>query len=347
MRIAVDAMGSDRAPLPEIEGALEAARAGDFEVVLVGDEGRLKPALDGRARNGRISVVHASQAITMQDDPIAAVRRKRDSSLRVAIRLLKEGKVDAVVSAGNTGAVVVASRLMLGFIEGVSRAPLCTMLPTAKTPVCVLDQGANVDCTARHLCDFAEMGTVFSMHVLGVKSPKVGLLNIGEETVKGNDLAKTVHRNLTAAKQINFIGNIEPKAMFEGCADVVICDGFVGNMVLKTSEAAAALMAKLLRRELEATWSSRLGALLSRGAFRRVKTKVDPNEYFGATLLGVNGMVNILHGSTSGEGVANGIRGAVQAVERDINTYIRTGIQELRSVEVVFDSQVGKRESFA
>jgi glycerol-3-phosphate acyltransferase PlsX len=347
MRIAVDAMGSDAAPLPEIGGALEAARSGRCEVVLVGDEARLRPALEAQGRHDGVSIVHATQAIAMTDDPFVAFRRKRDSSLRVALRLHKEGKVDAVVSAGNTGAVVVGSRLMLGFIEGVSRAPICTLLPTAQNPVCMLDQGANVDCSARQLCEFAEMGMVYSMRVLGVKRPRVGLLNIGEETAKGNELAKTVHRNLKAAKNIHFIGNVEPRAMYEGAADVVICDGFVGNMVLKTSEAAAALMAKLLKRELQATLFSKLGALFSTGAFKRLKRVVDPNEHCGAPLLGVNGVVHILHGASTAEGVANGIRGAVQTVEKEITNYIREGIRELRATEahmeeVVFEK---KRES--
>ncbi|MDX9974662.1 MAG: phosphate acyltransferase PlsX [FCB group bacterium] len=343
MRIALDAMGSDRAPLPEVEGAVKAASAGDFEVVLVGDEARLKAALSAYPKCPRISIVHASEAIAMNDPP-AVIRRKRDSSLAVALRLHKQGEVDAVVTAGNTGAVVVGARVMLGFIEGVARAAISPILPTAKAPVVILDQGANVDCTARHLCEFAEMGTVYSRNVLGAENPRVGLLNIGQETAKGNDLAKTVHHNLTAAKNINFIGNIEPKAMFEGNADVVICDGFVGNMVLKTSEAAAWLMSNLMKRELKSTWTSRIGALLGRGAFKRLKKTVDANHHPGAPLLGVNGNVVILHGAVSGKGVANGIRGAVQAVEKEVNAHIREGVAELRQVEVLFTNT--KRESY-
>jgi glycerol-3-phosphate acyltransferase PlsX len=334
-------MGSDRAPLPEVEGAVKAAESGEYEIVLVGDEARLKAALSAYPKRGHISIVHAAEAIAMNDLPVT-IRRKRDSSLAVALRLHKQGEVDAVVSAGNTGAVVVGSRVMLGFIEGVARAAIAPVLPTAKDPVLILDQGATVDCSARHLCEFAEMGTVYSHNVLGVKNPRVGLLNIGAETAKGNELAKAVHHNLTAARGINFIGNIEPKAMFEGNADVVICDGFVGNMVLKTSEAAAWLMADLLKRQLKATWTSKLGALLSRGAFKRLKKTVDANHHPGAPLLGVNGVVVILHGATSSKGVANGIRGAVQAVQKEINEHIRQGVSELRRVEVVFT----KRESF-
>lgn len=333
-------MGSDRAPLPEIEGAVKAAASGDFEVVLVGDEARLKAALEAYPKRGRISIVHASEVITMHDLP-AIIRRKRDSSLVVALRLLKQGEVDAVVSAGNTGAVVVGSRVMLGFIEGVARAAICPIMPTAKDPVVILDQGANVDCSARHLCEFAEMGTVYSRLVLGVKSPRVGLLNIGAETVKGNELAKTVHHSLTVAQGINFIGNIEPKAMFEGNADVVICDGFVGNMVLKTSEAAAWLMSNLIKRELKSTLTSRIGAALCRGAFKRLKKTVDANEHPGAPLLGVNGVVTILHGATSAKGVANGIRGTAQAVREHLNDHIREGVAELRQIESMFT----KRES--
>jgi glycerol-3-phosphate acyltransferase PlsX len=270
----------------------------------------------------------------MTDSPVMAVRQKKDSSLLVALRLVKEGKADGVVSAGNTGAVMVAARTILGPIQGVARSAICQTLPTTKDPVLILDLGANVDCSARHLCEFAEMGVIYSRFALGVENPRVGLLNIGEEQLKGNELAKTVHRNLSAAKQINFVGNIEPKALFKGEVDVLVCDGFVGNLLLKTSEAVATLVTTLVRRELRSTLLSKIGGLLSLGAYRRLKKIVDPNEYTGAPLLGVNGIVIILHGASSARGVSNAIRGACLEVECELNEHIRVAVQAMRSSEI-------------
>jgi glycerol-3-phosphate acyltransferase PlsX len=269
----------------------------------------------------------------MNEQPMVAVRKKKDASLLVAIRLVKSGDADAVVSAGNTGAVMLAARTILRPIPGVARSAIAQLLPTIKTPTLLLDLGANVDCTARHLCDFAEMGVVYMQQVRGIESPSVGLLNIGEEQAKGNELAKTVHRNLTAAPHINFIGNVEPRALYDGVADVVVCDGFVGNVVLKASEGAGRFLRDLLNRELRATWLSKLGALLSLGAYRRLQKTVDPNEYPGAPLLGVNGVAIILHGSCNARGVRSAIRGAAEEVRTEITEHIRRGIADLRALE--------------
>lgn len=339
MRIALDAMGSDTAPFPEVRGAVEASKSGADEIILVGDKARLSQVLEPYRNRGAFTIVHASQVIRMDDSPVQAVRQKKDSSLLVGLRLVKHGEADAFVSAGNTGAVMVAARTILGPIKGVARSAICQTLPTKREPVLVLDLGANVDCTARHLCDFAEMGMVYATRVMGRKNPKVGLLNIGEERAKGNDLAKTVHRNLSAAPHINFIGNIEPRAIYNGEADIVICDGFVGNVVLKTTEATASLIKTHLRRQLMSTWFSRVGALFSYGAYRRLKQLSDPNEYTGAPLLGVNGVAIILHGSCSSEGVANALMGARMAVSAKINEHIRTGIEQLRSAEAQLNAQ--------
>ena len=339
MRIAVDAMGSDGAPFPEVRGAVDAVAARpDLEIILVGDEARVQQALDAYPNCGdRISIVHAPEVVAMDDSPVLAVRTKKQSSLLVGMRLVKEGKADGLVSAGNTGAVMVAARTVLGPIKGVARSAICQQLPTLRKPVLLLDLGANVDCTARHLCDFAEMGMLYSERVLSVARPRVGLLNIGEEHIKGNELAKTVHRNLQAATHINFIGNIEPKGMFQGDADVVVCDGYIGNMVLKTGEAVGTFMRTSLERELRSTLTSKVGALLSLGAFRRLKKAVDPNEQPGAPLLGVNGTVIILHGSCKPRGVACAIEGGCRAVECDLNDHIRHGIEELRAAEEQLD----------
>jgi len=330
LRIVVDAMGSDAAPEPEVRGAVEASLNGDGEIILVGDEAALESALKAYPKRGAVSVVNASERVTMDDSPMVAVRKKKDSSLLVGLRLVKEGKADGFISAGNTGAVMLASRVVLGPIPGVSRSAICQVLPTAIDPVVILDLGANVDCSARHLCDFAEMGQVFSQLTLGVRQPRVGLLNIGEEQVKGNEVAKAVHRELTAARNINFIGNIEPKAIFQGKADVVVCDGFAGNVILKTSEAVASFVKTLVQREIRRDILSTLGGLLSLPAFRRLKKITDPNEHPGAPLLGVNGIVIILHGSCDHRGVKNAILGARDEINLGLKDHIREGIQSLR-----------------
>ena len=339
MRIDLDAMGSDHAPGPEVRGAVDASLQDDTEYVLVGDRGRLEEALAPYKRRGRVNIVHASQTIRMDDQPVMAVRQKKDSSLLVALRLVKNGEADACVSAGNTGAVMVAARTILGPIRGVTRSAICQTVPTIKKPVLLIDLGANVDCTARQLCDFAEMGMLYMEHVLRRKNPRVGLLNIGEEHVKGNDLAKAVHRNLSASGHINFIGNIEPRAIYNGDADVVVCDGFVGNVVLKTTEATAALIKNRLYRELMSTWLSKIGVLFSMGAYRRLRRETDPNNYSGAPLLGVKGVVIILHGSCSSQGVKNSLLGARRAVRARINEHIRNGIEILRNTEAHLHAQ--------
>jgi glycerol-3-phosphate acyltransferase PlsX len=233
----------------------------------------------------------------------------------------------------------------LGPIRGVARSAICQALPTLKDPVLVIDLGANVDCSVRHLCDFAEMGMVYSERVLGAVKPRVGLLNIGEEQAKGNEIAKAVHATLGSVEHINFIGNVEPKGMYNGVADVVVCDGFVGNLVLKTSEAAGSMMSALLKREISRTWLSKLGALLSMGAFRRFKKMVDPNEFIGAPLLGVNGNVIICHGASSARGICNAIQGACRAAETAVNEHIREGIKKLRDSEALAGSD--SKESVA
>jgi phosphate acyltransferase len=333
MRIAVDAMGSDNAPDVEVEGAVAASLEHDTQIILVGDEAVLKEKLAAHPKHGDIKIVHASQVITMNDSPGDAVRHKKDSSLLVAMRLVKTGDADAIVSAGNTGAVHVGSRIVIGPIRGVSRSAICGTFPTTEGRVLLLDIGANVDCSARHLCEFAEMGIAYSHYALGVKEPRVGLLNIGEEVAKGGQLAKEVHRNLTAAPHVNFIGNVEPRAMFNGEADVVVCDGFTGNLMLKTSEAVAHLTGNLLKTQFEASSMNKIAAMLARKSLLAIKAKVDPNESGGAPLLGVNGIVIIIHGSTNATGVANAINGARIAFDNKLNEHITENIEELRSVE--------------
>lgn len=332
MRIVIDAMGADEAPHPEVEGAVAASLQDDMEIILVGDEAALSAELAKYPKRGNIRIVHASERVLMNDTPMVAIRKKKDSSLLVGLRLVKDGEADAFLSAGNTGAVMMGSRVILGPIQGVARSAICQSLPTMDGGrVVILDLGANVDCTAEHLCQFAEMGQVFSELTLGVKKPKVGLINIGEEQAKGNDIAKTVHRNLTGAKHINFVGNIEPKALFTGKADVVVCDGFTGNIILKTSESVAKLMKQMIEEELMSSWMTKLGALLSMKAFKNLKKRTDPNEQVGAHLLGVNGIVIILHGSCTADGIKNALLATREDLSLGLNQHIRKGIAELRS----------------
>lgn len=333
MRIVLDGMGSDNSPDVEVEGAVKASLESDTEIIITGDEALLTQKLEQFPKRGNIRIVHASEAIGMHESPVVAVRTKKDSSLLVGLRLVKEGKADACVSAGNTGAVMVASRTVLGPIRGVARSAICQMLPTLTGRVVVLDLGANVDCTVRHLCEFAEMGIAYATYEAGIENPRVGLLNIGEEAAKGTQVAKEAHRILSNTKHINFVGNIEPKAMYNGDADVVVCDGFIGNIILKTSEAVAGVMAKLMRKAMESSNMSKLGAVLARAALQDLKKTVDPNEQFGAPLLGVNGTVMILHGSVTPVGIANGIHGGRRACETQLNDHIRENIEKLRSSE--------------
>ena len=336
MRVAVDAMGSDGAPQVEVAGAVQASLeddSADAEIILVGDETALRQELEKHPKHGNIRIVHAPEAVGMHEPPVNAIRQKKNSSLLVALRLMKQGEADAFASAGNTGAVMVGARTVLGPIPGVSRSAICQSLPTMTGKVVLLDLGANVDCTARHLCEFAEMGIAYSHYALGVENPRVGLLNIGEEDVKGSQVAKEVHRNLKAAAHVNFIGNVEPKVMYNGGADVVVCDGFIGNLILKTSEAVAGMMAQLMRDKLGQSSSSKLGAVLARKSLQDLKKTIDPNETPGAPLLGVNGIVIIMHGSCTERGVASAIHGARIAFENKLNEHIRENILELRGVE--------------
>jgi len=334
MKIAVDAMGSDNSPDVEVEGAVHASLNSDIHVILVGDEALLTKKLAAHPRRGHICIRPATQCIGMHEQPVMAVRNKKNSSLLVAMRLVKEGEASAVVSAGNTGAVMVAARTVLGPIRGVARSAISQTLPTVYSRVVMLDLGANVDCTTRQLCEFAEMGIAYSHYSLGVQNPRVGLLNIGEEGQKGGAVAREVHQVLSQAKHMNFVGNVEPKAVYEGKADVVVCDGFIGNLFLKTSEAAAYFMGKMLREQFESSNMNKLGAVLAGKALRALKQRVDPNEYPGAPLLGINGTVIILHGSTTARGVENAVYGAKVAVDTKLNDHIRENINRLRQHEM-------------
>lgn len=330
MRIAVDAMGGDRAPEVPVAGALSALHelSGDFEVVLVGQRERIEPCLSGRdVPERRLRVHHASQVVDMGDAPSTALRRKRDSSVVVGLELQRSGEIDAFISAGNTGAVMAASLLTLGRIEGIARPAIVTVFPTNGPPCLLLDVGANTECRPEHLLQFALMGRIYAMDVLGRPHPRVGLLSIGEEPSKGDDLTVAAHR-LLRDSGLDFVGNLEGRDVLRGVADVVVTDGFTGNVVLKFGESFVDFLAVVMREEVRRHRRAALGALLMRPVFRAVRRRIDYAEYGGAPLLGVNGIVIIGHGSSSVKAYRNAVRVAVLAVERRLKRHIEEAVRE-------------------
>src|SRR5215470_15975215 len=326
--IALDAMGSDRAPKPEVEGAIQAARRFGISVALVGPEDRLKAEM---ARHpfapSQISIVHASEFITMDEKAVQAVRAKRDSSMRVGLRSVREGQAAAFITAGNTGAAMFAAKTTLGALPGVDRPALVAIIPTAiGTVSTLLDVGANVDCKPHNLEQFAMMGEIYFRSMFNVARPRVGLLSIGEEEGKGNELTR---ESFPLLKQlpINFVGNVEGRDIYNGKVDVIVADGFVGNVALKTSEGVANLVRTTLRESLEATITRKVGALLSRSAFSDFKKRIDHTEYGGAPLLGVKGACFISHCSSN----ANAINNAMYVVELTVDKDM-TGDVERESV---------------
>lgn len=327
MRIVVDAMGGDSAPAVEVEGAVMALRDGNLsaEVVLVGDEKAIQRELQrlGAASEPGLFLEHAPERIEMGQDPAREVRRKKGASIVVATRMLKEGRADGLVSAGNTGAVVACSLLTLGRIEGVRRPAIATFLPSPTGGAVLLDAGANSDCTPGHLLQFGVMGAIYARRVMERKDPKVGLLNIGEESSKGNKLVQTAYP-LLAQGPFRFVGNVEGRDVFHGGADVVVCDGFVGNVVLKFSESVIHLIMQLIRDEVGDDLRHRLGGLLMRPVFRSLSQQLNYEEYGGAPLLGVSGVVIISHGSSSPKAIKNAIHVAIRFAKERINDHIRT-----------------------
>jgi glycerol-3-phosphate acyltransferase PlsX len=321
--LAVDAMGGDHAPRPEVEGAVLAARELGVRVLLTGQPAAIKPELARhRTRGLAIEVVPASDVITMKDSPLQAFRKKKDSSAHVAARLVKEGRADGLVSAGNTGAIMAVARFGLGTLESVDRAALAAPFPTLRGGASVLlDVGANVDSKPEHLAQFAVMGEIYYRAIFGTKRPKVGLLSIGEEEMKGNELTREAHNRLKQLP-LNFVGNVEGREVFAGNVDVIVCDGFIGNVALKISEGVAQLIVGLLKESLQSTLSSQVGSLLSRRAYQTFRKKIDYSEYGGAPLLGVRGVAVIGHGSSNANAVKNAIRVAAGLASAKVNARI-------------------------
>jgi glycerol-3-phosphate acyltransferase PlsX len=328
--IAVDAMGGDKAPVPEVDGAIRAARELGHRIVLVGDRGQIQRTLDKHAgaRELPIQIVHADDRITMDDHAAKAARNKRGSSMHLCARMVLDGKADGFLSAGNTGACMAIAKMVLGKVPGVDRPALSGVFPTLKgTPVVVVDVGANVDCEPRMLAQFAVMGEIYSRLVLRVGKPRVGLLSIGEEEHKGNALTRDT-TPLLKELGLNFIGNVEGRDIFSGHTDVIVCDGFVGNVALKVSEGLVEMIGGLLKESLRATVTRKIGYLLSRSAFRDFKKRVDYSEIGGAPLLGVKGVCIICHGRSDANAIKNAIRIAADFASSNMNLRIEEELRE-------------------
>ncbi|TEB05520.1 Phosphate acyltransferase [Pelotomaculum schinkii] len=332
MKIAVDAMGGDFAPGEIVKGALMAAREYKQAVILVGDEERIRVELGGIDPGELISIVHAPEVVDMGEHPAVAVRRKKNSSIVRATQLVKDGEAGALVSAGSTGAAMAAALLGLGRIKGIDRPAIAGVLPSEKGYTVLLDAGANVDCKPQNLLQFSVMGYLYAKRVLGVANPRVGLLSNGEEETKGSELTLAAYPLLQQAG-INFIGNIEGRDIFRGTVDVVVCDGFIGNVVLKSAEGIAGALYNTLKEEINRSWLAKIGIVMAVKALMRFKKRIDYAEYGGAPLLGVNGVSIICHGSSTAKAVKNGIRVAMESVDNRLvdsilDSISQTGINE-------------------
>ncbi len=327
MKIALDAMGGDYAPDVTVAGAIEAVSEYDVEVILVGDRDRLSEVLrDKRYPANRISIFHASEVAGMDESPVAVLRKKKDSSIRKAVELVKTGKADASVSAGHSGVTMAMALFLLGKVPGVDRPAIAAIMPSLTGHFVILDAGANVDCKPENLLEFAHMGNAYYKAIFHEPSPKVALLSIGEEDTKGNELTKETFKLLKGSKGFNFTGNIEGKDVFAGHADVIVCDGFVGNIVLKTSEGLAETIIKMLKREIANVVTGKLGYLMIKPAIRNFKKRTDYDEYGGAPLLGINGTCIICHGRSSARALKNAIKYASEMARQRVHENIATAL---------------------
>jgi len=337
VRIALDAMGGDYGPEELITGAILAVKQAGIEITLVGDTDFLRTHIDNLKEDSRVvsslSLVHASEVIGMDEYPVDAIRRKKNSSIMVAFELQKQGEVEGVVSAGNSGATLAAALRKLGRVKHVVRPGIASMFPTLKRPVVIMDIGANVDCRPLHLFQFAVMASAFSS-VYDIEHPRVGILSIGEETGKGNSLVKVTYEMLQKSS-LNFIGNVEGRDVYKGDVDVIVCDGFVGNNILKVSEGLAEAIMQMLASEIKKSLLAKLGYFLAKPAFKRFKKRVDYTEYGGAPLLGINGTGIVCHGKSNAQAIKNAILEAVKMVENNVKDKISNDLEknQFRAVE--------------
>ena len=325
--VAVDAMGGDNAPAIEVEGAVAAARRWGVSIILVGDTERIQACLDQHPhKNLDIRIEHASEVVGMHDSASDAIRKKKDSSIRVGFELVRNGEAHAVVSAGNSGATMAVGMFLLKRISGIDRPAIATILPNLKDQTIVLDAGGNVDCKPLHLAQFATMGEVYAHSVLGKVRPRVGLLANGEEESKGNELTREAHR-LLKSSELNYVGFIEGRDIYNGSVDVVVCDGFVGNVVLKVSEGLAEAIGEMLRREISKRFLAKIGYILAKPAFKAFKKRIDYAEYGGAPLLGIRGTGMICHGGSNAKAVMNAIGMARESVAQQVNERLVAQLQ--------------------
>ncbi len=331
MRLAVDVMGGDHGPAVVVQGAVQALKMAEAiqELILVGQESAIRPLLPRSKGNekSRMRVVHAPDVVTMEDGPMDVLRRKKNSSMAKAIDLVASNEADAILSCGNTGGLLAAATIKLRRLGGIDRPGIATVIPTPENEFVLLDAGANVESKPIHLVHYAIMGSIYSSEVLGYSRPRVGLLCNGTEESKGNELTQEAYR-MCKGLDLNFVGNVEGHDLFAGRVDVVVCDGFVGNITLKTAESLAKGMFRLLKRELTASLWRRLGAWLARGAFRNIRSRMDPDMYGSAPLLGLNGLVFKSHASATERAIRNGIRLATEAHQHHINDRIATQVEE-------------------
>ncbi len=322
-------MGGDQAPRSEVEGAVQAAREWGIGILLVGREDIVRKELANHRHAGLpLEIVHASEVITMDDKAAKAFRQKRDSSIRVAARLVRDGRAQGVVSAGNTGAVMATMKIVMGALPGVDRPALAGVFPTAKgTAAIMVDVGANVDCKAENLEQFAIMGEIYTRAIFGNPRPRVGLLSIGEEETKGNDLTREAYP-LLQRLPINFAGNVEGRHVFDATADVIVCDGFIGNVALKVAEGLAETIKQNLKEALSSTTAAKVGYVLSRRAYKIFKERFDYSEYGGAPLLGIKGVAIICHGRSNGNAFKNAVRVAAEFHKRGINDLIEAELAQ-------------------
>ncbi|WP_028575572.1 phosphate acyltransferase PlsX [Desulfonatronovibrio hydrogenovorans] len=332
--IAVDAMGGDFGPEVVVPGALKAAIKDNLGLALIGDEQKIRQALEGQKfKDSDLEIIHTSEVVEMSEKPSDILRKKKNSSIQTAFRLVREGRAHGVVSAGNSGATLACGMFTLGRIKGIERPALASILPSEKGPVILIDVGANVDCKPYHLVQFGLMAEVFSRSVLHVDRPKVGLLTIGEEEGKGNSLVRETSK-LFKMTSMNFVGNIEGRDFFMGKADVIVCDGFVGNVSLKLMEGLAVSLTKILKEEVRKSWLARLGFLLGIRALKRFGRRIDYAEYGGAPLLGLNGIGIVCHGSSNSKAITNAVLMAGEFVRNKANENLINGLGANKEISI-------------
>lgn len=340
MKIALDMMGGDHAPENQLDATAQILESSEklAKLVLVGDRDTIMSGLKERGISPeRVEIAHASEVVSMHDAPALAIRKKKDSSISVGVDLVKDGKADAIVSAGNTGAMVAASKLKLRTLEGIERPAIAIVIPNPKGVGVLLDIGANSECKPSHFLQFAFMGRAYATYILGIDNPSVGLMSIGEESSKGSDIIRQSHK-LLKEHDVNFQGNIEPINLFDGKVDIMVCDGFTGNVIIKTGEALMTSLERFLRKEISESFLCKMGAALLKPAFKRLKKRADHEAYGGAPLLGVNGVCIICHGRSTPNAIIRAVEVAQNFVENQINNYI----QEQIKVDKVLEKYQGE-----